>query len=146
MKGKYNAFIVAACELVDEARNSTPMRAPPLVVVVMDFEDFYNFIEMAYHIRMQGHPHHKMAALRIIVYMLTDINYRQNNYFWHSTVFHEYDVTNRNANARDKFIHGRMMKRFLAVLAREADECVKARHMLDNDFRSLAELKQVQGL
>eukprot|EP00965_Chrysotila_dentata_P201950 6180838-Pleurochrysis_carterae.AAC.7 len=31
MKGKYDAFIAAACDLVEEARNSTPMRARPLV-------------------------------------------------------------------------------------------------------------------
>ena len=145
MKGKYNAFMVAVCELLDEAR-ATPRRTPPLTVFSMDFEDFFHFIEMAYHVRMQGHPHYKMAALRIIVYMLIDINYRQANYSWHSGVFHEYDVAQRNANARDKYIHGRMMKRFVAVLALEADEWMKARHMLDERFRSLAELGQVQGL
>eukprot|EP00965_Chrysotila_dentata_P067653 2239042-Pleurochrysis_carterae.AAC.1 len=81
-----------------------------------------------------------MAALRIIVYMMIDINYRQNNFYG---VFHEYDVTQMDANARDKYIRGRMMKKFMAVLAREADEWEKARHMLsDSLLRSLAELGQ----
>eukprot|EP00965_Chrysotila_dentata_P199230 6179258-Pleurochrysis_carterae.AAC.1 len=73
-----------------------------------------------------------MAALRIIGYMLIDINYRQNYYSWHSTVFHETVRRDEPQRERTRQVHPRPHDEevYLAVLALEADEWVKARHML----------------
>eukprot|EP00965_Chrysotila_dentata_P071195 2352472-Pleurochrysis_carterae.AAC.1 len=56
MKGKYDAFIVATCDLIGEARSSTTRRVPPLVVVDMATEDFLFTLEMAHYIRMRASP------------------------------------------------------------------------------------------
>eukprot|EP00965_Chrysotila_dentata_P256702 6212634-Pleurochrysis_carterae.AAC.2 len=104
MKRKYDAFIFAACNLVQQARDSTAMRPSPSKCSTTDYENFYNLIKMAYYIRIHANPHYKMAALRIVGYM---------------TIFHEFD--SRHRNARHMYIHGRrMMKNFLAVFALEA--------------------------
>eukprot|EP00965_Chrysotila_dentata_P141223 4667885-Pleurochrysis_carterae.AAC.1 len=70
-----------------------------------------------------------MAALRIIAYILIEINGRkESNRFM--TVLYKYDA--RYRRSRDKFTHGRIMKIYLAVVAQEAEEWEKARRMLYN--------------
>eukprot|EP00965_Chrysotila_dentata_P031710 1057748-Pleurochrysis_carterae.AAC.5 len=49
---------------------------------------------------------------------------------WFMTVFYEHDA--RYRRSCDKFIHGRIMKIYLAVMAQEAEEWEKARRMLCN--------------
>eukprot|EP00965_Chrysotila_dentata_P081540 2692206-Pleurochrysis_carterae.AAC.1 len=63
----------------------------------MAYEIFYNLIEMAYYIRIHANPHYKMAALRIVGYMLIDITSIKEKDDSHITIFHEFDSRHRNA-------------------------------------------------
>eukprot|EP00965_Chrysotila_dentata_P160454 5297813-Pleurochrysis_carterae.AAC.1 len=113
-------------------------------IVNMLTVDFFFSLEMAYHIRMRAPSTYKMAALRIIAYVLIEINGRKES-GWFMTVFFEYDA--RYRRSRDKFTHGRVMKIYLAVAAEKAEEWEKARRMLYNTvFRCLAEHREMHGI
>eukprot|EP00965_Chrysotila_dentata_P177438 5860292-Pleurochrysis_carterae.AAC.1 len=140
IKGKYDDFITNACHIVDEARDLTTARAKN-TIVNMHTEDFVFSLEMAYHIRIRAPSMHKMAALRIIAYMLIEINGRKES-DWFMTVFYEYECT---ISALARQVHTRSHHEDLHGGC--AEEWEKARRMLYNTvFCCLAKHGEMHGI